>query len=111
MVSEVIGAMRVVGVLIDDEPGETSLRRVIERNAIALLSNAGKEPLDPPSNRWLGRHSNHEAVRLSGLWNQQHVSEAYDPGFLELLATAVGNTPRLVSSRPGESQVLVGQGR
>ena len=67
---------------IDDEPGTESLRGYIERNAIALLSNFDKEPLDPPSNGWLGHSCNRERVRKSGLWNQEHVKEAYDPAFL-----------------------------
>ena len=57
----------------------------IERNAIALLSNYERPQLDPPSKSWLGHHSNRERVRTSGLWNQNHVVETYDPAFLELL--------------------------
>lgn len=70
---------------INDEPGPDSLRGYIERNAIALLSNYGKEPLNPPSGNWLGRFCNRERVRTSGLWNQNHVDEQYDPAFLDTL--------------------------
>ncbi len=70
---------------IDDEPGPNSLRGHLERNAIALLSNWGKEPLDRPSPDWLGRLCNRPLVRESGLWNQRHVNEGYDRTFLDTL--------------------------
>jgi hypothetical protein len=81
-VSRVIGAMKFVFLAIDDEPGPGSARGDIERNAIALLSNFRKDPLDPPSPGWLGHHCSRERVRASGLWNSNHVDENYDPGFL-----------------------------
>jgi len=34
---------------IDDAPSAGSMRGFVERNAIALLSNLAKPPLDPPS--------------------------------------------------------------
>jgi hypothetical protein len=89
-VSKVICAMPFLWLAIDDEPSAESLRGYIERNAIALLSNFEKEPLDPPSAGWLGHSCNRELVRKSGLWNQNHVEEAYDPAFL-------GSFERLVS--------------
>ncbi len=84
-VSEVIGEMPFLWVAIDDEPGPDSMRGYIERNAIALLSNFGKLPLDPPSQDWLGHYCNRERVRVSGLWNSNHVDEDYDPAFLDTL--------------------------
>jgi hypothetical protein len=81
-VSKVICAMPFLWLAIDDEPSTESLRGYIERNATALLSNFEKEPLDPPSAGWLGHSCNRERVRKSGLWNQNHVEEAYDPAFL-----------------------------
>jgi hypothetical protein len=81
-VSRVIGAMRFTWIAIDDQPGPASMRGYIERNAIALLSNYGKPPIDPPSPGWLGHKCNREKVRASGLWNQNHVDEPYDPAFL-----------------------------
>jgi hypothetical protein len=42
-VSRRIGAMRFLWLCVDDEPGPDSDRGYIERNAIALLSNFGKE--------------------------------------------------------------------
>ena len=92
-VSQVICAMPFLWLTVEDEPDAESLRGYIERNAIALLSNCGKEPLDPPSAGWLGHSCNRELVRKSGLWNQNHVVEAYDPAFLgcfEKLVSEIG---------------------
>ncbi len=70
---------------IEDQPGPDSLRGYIERNAIALLSNHGKRPIDPASLSWLGQYCDREKVRASGLWNSNHVEEPYDPAFLDTL--------------------------
>src|SRR5437899_2500265 len=74
-VSEVIAHMPLIWVSVEDEAGPDSLRGYIERNSIALLSNYRKISLDPPSQQWLGRHSDRERVRNAGLWNQNHVDE------------------------------------
>lgn len=84
-VSQIIGQMPFIYVAVTDQPGPESRRGYIERNAIALLSNYGKPPLDAPSLDWLGDHCDSEKVRLSGLWNQNHVGEDYDPAFLNEL--------------------------
>ena len=84
-VSEVIGAMPFLLLTVDDEPGPDSWRGYIERNAIALLSNYGRESIDPPSAGWLGYCSDRERVRQSGLWNNNHVDAPCDPAFLETL--------------------------
>ena len=92
-VSAVIGNMSLFWLPVSDEPGPDSQRGFIERNAIALLSNSRKTPLDPPSLNWLGRWSDRERVRNSGLWNQNHVDERYDRrflGVLEKLISVVG---------------------
>ncbi len=94
-VSKYIRSMGFLWVAVDDPPGPTSSRGVIERNSIGLLSNYRYEPLDPPSSGWLGRHSDRERVQHSGLWNNRHVKEGYEPEFLELLASFGGNTPPL----------------
>lgn len=70
---------------VPDEPSQQSSRGIIERNSIALLSNYRKSPLDPPSQEWRGYRCDREKVRLSGLWNQNHVDEDYDPTFLGVL--------------------------
>ena len=89
-VSRVIGAMRVLWLPVLEEPGEGNARGYIERNAIALLSNHGKAVLDPPSAGWLGRHCDRRLIRDSGLWNANHVDEAYDPAFLNRLDALAG---------------------
>jgi hypothetical protein len=94
-VSAAIAAMPFVWVRVDDQPGATSQRAVIERNAIALLSNYGREAVDPPSPGWLGRSSGRERVRASGLWNNNHVEEACAPSFLNVLAAAAASTQPL----------------
>jgi len=85
MVSQYIQSMPFLWVAVEDPPGKNSDRKVIEANAIGLLSNRGRLPVDPPSADWLGRWSDHPAVRESGLWNVDHVDEGYNPAFLDLL--------------------------
>lgn len=84
-VSRYVGAMPFLFVCVEDEPGPASERGFIERNAIALLSAYREMSPDPASTGWLGRWSDRERVRLSGLWNNNHVDEAYDPSFLDLM--------------------------
>ncbi len=85
-VSRRLSTMDVVWLDVPDDPGPDSLRGWIERNAISLISNEGKAALDAPSKMWLGHHSSRHHVRASGIWNQNHVDEAYDPSFLDDLA-------------------------
>ena len=88
-VSERIRRMQVLVSAVTDEPGPRSLRGDLEHNAIALLSNFGRAPVDPALPTWLGAHCPRERVRRSGLWNSNHVSEVYDPSFLTRLSVAV----------------------
>ena len=76
---------------IDDKPGPESLRGYIERNAIALLSNfyRGSNPIDPPSESWLGHWAKSEKVRNSGLWNANHVDGQMDDNFFDVLKTCL----------------------
>ena len=83
-VSAVIGAMPFLWLAVED-----SQRGYIERNAIALLSNFGKPSLDPSSRGWLGRWSDRDRVKGSGLWNSNHVDEKYECKFLDILECAV----------------------
>ena len=71
-----------VRLAVEDSPGPESLRGLIERKSIALLSNFARDPLDPPSDGWLGHHSDRQRVCRSGLWNNNHVQEKHDPSFL-----------------------------
>lgn len=75
---------------IDDEPGADSLRGVIERNSIALLSNHERSFVDPPSSGWLGHSSDRPLVRRSGLWNQRHVHKTHEPMFLDIFQKLIG---------------------
>jgi len=93
-VSAHIGHMPFLWLPIEDAPGPDSQRGIIERNAVALLGNHVHGALDPASPMWLGRHSDRRKVRASGLWNQNHVDESYDPAFLDLIAERVRNLAR-----------------
>jgi hypothetical protein len=84
-VSSYIAAMPFLWLDIDDEAGPDNRRAAIEGNAIALLSNHERTAVDPASLGWLGHFSDRPRVRSSGLWNQQHVEERYDPIFLDTL--------------------------
>lgn len=90
-VSEYIGAMTVLWVDVPDEPGTSSVRALIERNAIALLSNRFN-PIEPASANWLGHHSPRDDIRRSNLWNLNHVDQMYDPRFFDDLEAAVERT-------------------
>ena len=90
-VSATLGTFKVVWLNVNDEPGPQSLRGPIERNAIALLSNYGKSILDPPSAGWPGHASLNRRVVKSGLWNNNHVDETYDPTFLSVLSALIEN--------------------
>ena len=90
-VSEVVGEMPFLWLAVDDDPGPESLRGYIERNAIALLSNYDREPIDPPSADWLGRFSDREKIAQSGLWNSNHVEDDYEPAFLNTMRQLIGS--------------------
>jgi hypothetical protein len=107
-VSEYLGAMTVLWLAVPGEPSPQSMRAIIERNVIALLSN-GMRPHDPPSDGWLGRYSRKPEIRQSGLWNVNHVSEAYNPAFLLDLESLVGEMLARVGA--GDRRVLTGARR
>ena len=93
-VSTVIGRMPFLWLAVGDAPGPGSVRGYIEKNAIALLSNCGKQPVDSPSRSWLGHHCDREKVRAAGIWNSNHVEEHYHPAFLDTLAVELAATYR-----------------
>lgn len=120
-VSAIVGAMPFLWVDIPGIAGPDSERSVVERNAIALLSNSGKRSIDAPSERWLGTWADAPAVRDSGLWNVRHVEGPSTPAFLELLEQRItkaadrklGGTVRQdlpTPSGPQEPQHLGGEG-
>ena len=91
-VSQYITSMPFLWLAVDDPPGPDSLRGYIERNAIALLSNRDSaSPVDPVSETWLGRWSERSAIRESELWNVNHVDDAYERAFLDVLQKLVQN--------------------
>lgn len=93
-VSQYIGAMSVVWLDVPDDPGPRSARSVIERNAIALLSNR-RAPHDPPSIGWLGRSSPRAEIARSGLWNLNYVNDQCDEAFLDVLERHIVHLPRV----------------
>jgi hypothetical protein len=104
-VSTCICRMPVLWLSVIDESGVSSLRTFIERNSIALLSNAVSDRIDPPSATWLGLHSGRRDVVDSGLWNQRHVRDAYDPRFLDTLERLIsGSQTEEVQSMPRKNR-------
>ena len=81
-VSGYLADMTLLFVSVPDAAGSNSMRGIIERNAIALLSGYRESSPDKPGSNWLGNHSTREKVKRSGLWNNKHVDENYDPAFL-----------------------------
>jgi hypothetical protein len=86
-VSTRIGAMPVLVLTVPDRQH----RRLIEANAIALLSRRAGG-VDPASPGWLGQHAASKQVRDSALWNVEHVDDIYDREFLDLLDDLVCGT-------------------
>jgi hypothetical protein len=56
------------------------------------LSGYRRPALDKPSKEWLGHYSDRERVRLSGLWNNNHTHETYNPSFLDEMEHRVNST-------------------
>lgn len=88
-VTRVMGNMPFVCLPVDDDPDPQRARGIIERGAISLLSEYGKPQCDAPSGGWLGWHCTRQKVRKSGLWNNTHVGEPYDPEFIEVMENYV----------------------
>jgi hypothetical protein len=86
-VSQQIRAMPFLWITLNDSPGPNSLRGLIERNSIALLSNynSGNQPIDPASESWLGKWATSVKIKHSHLWNVDHIAEVYNRDFLHLL--------------------------
>lgn len=102
-VSRAIGEMPFLWLEVDDPAGPRSFRGYIERNTISLLSNFNRPPVNPPSDDWLGLHCPRNKVQCSGLWNQEHVEDNYDPGFFtefeNLVARQIEQTGRSRESK------------
>lgn len=93
-ISTYIGEMPFLWVNVDGEDGHL-LRKSIERNVIALLSNWQRPPINPPSIDWLGHQAKKEEIRNSGLWNVHHTKGTYKDGFLKVLEDRVEQTENL----------------
>jgi hypothetical protein len=90
LVSSHIRSMPFLWLAVEGFDGEEWMRGYVESNSIALLSNrGGGTAADPPSSEWLGRHSQRDVIRESGLWNVNHVRDVYDPEFLDYLEKLV----------------------
>jgi hypothetical protein len=92
-VSGYLGQTRILFLPITDPPGAGSHRGLIERNSIALISNYGTPSGIEPSQGWLGQYSGRGKVRQSGLWNNRHVDETYDPAFLGVFEQLIEQIP------------------
>lgn len=88
-VSKSIGSMPFLWLKAEDKSGPNSVRKFIERNSVALLSNYDRQPIDQPSKKWLGKYCINNRISLSGLWNVDHIDESYDPGFLDVMKELV----------------------
>ena len=93
-ISTYIGKMPFLCVKVDGE-GSHNQRKFIERNAIALLSNWQSDPIDQPSDSWLGKQAQREEISHSGLWNIQHTKGTYKDEFLKVLEAYINQTQRL----------------
>jgi hypothetical protein len=67
-VSIYIGQLPVLWLAVLDEASPPSERRIIEQNAISLLSQDAQRNAVPP-NGWLDEHSPRREIRESHLWN------------------------------------------
>jgi len=87
-VSDYLATTSVLWLDVDDAPSPQSDRAMIEKNAIALLSQVD-DVIDPPSQRWLGLDSVRDEIARSGLWNVNHVGVPYNPVFLDVMEKRV----------------------
>ena len=78
--SVVIGSMPFLWLSVDDAPAPDSLRGLVERNAIALLSNHQRPALDAASPNWLGRFCDRERVQHLGSVESTARRRALRPG-------------------------------
>ncbi len=93
-VSGYIRRMPFLFVRAEDAAGTSSVRAIIERNSIKLLScsSATGESADRASSTWLGHYCPHDVVRESSLWNVRETDGEYDPSFLDVLERCAAQT-------------------
>lgn len=97
LVSDYIGRMPFLWLPVPTKADGMSQRGYIERNGIALLSNATGTP-DRTNPRWLGNHASSARVQTSGLWNVNHIDETYDPAFLDVMRTLVDEARQIADT-------------
>ena len=88
LVSAHIRQMPFLWLKVPTSSDGTSLRGYVERNCIALLSDAALD-VDSPSSSWLGHDAASLKVRESALWNVNHVDEKYESAFLDTMRSLV----------------------
>ena len=88
-VSQYLRKLEVALIDVNDEPGKTSMRAIIEMQLIALCSDSMR-PIDRPSQQWLGHHSPVTSIRKSGLWNIRGVGGRYEPNGAGSVTSIVG---------------------
>lgn len=101
-VSDYICAMPFLWLDVAVENGHL-IRKQIEVNSIALLSDHGDNAVDKQSSNWLGSSSPNPKIRGSGLWNVDYVIRQHKQSFLDALEARVEQTGPLFKSRPGWS--------
>jgi hypothetical protein len=102
-VSEYIRACEFTVLEVPGESSANNERSFIESNAIALLSNYGRDEKGAfVSSDWLGRYSGDDRVVQSGLWNRDKVFRQVHPEFLdrfEAFVNAMGDYTKAGASR------------
>jgi hypothetical protein len=90
-VSKKIGSMPFLWLKAEDKSGPDSIRKFIERNSLALLSNYDRQPNDLPSEKWIGKYCSNDRICRSGLWNVDHIDESYNPKFLDAMEQLINS--------------------
>jgi uncharacterized protein DUF6884 len=83
-VSNYIGNLRVLFIPVLDSSGTGSMRATIERQFISMFTE-NLCAIEQSSPSWLGRFSDKQSIRNSGLWNVRDVGGEYDLKFIPLL--------------------------
>ncbi len=103
-ISTYIEKMPFLWLRVDD----LKARKRIERTTVSLLSNWDREPIDKPSQNWLGHfredprcpNRNHRKVKKSGLWNVHYTTLRKDPNRLfDLMSQCIDQTPKPTDGR------------
>ena len=77
LVSTAISKLHVAIVEVADRAMKTSARAVVETSTIALFTE-DYQPVEFSGPHWLGRHSAHDLISKTGLWNLRDVGSKAD---------------------------------